>query len=125
MVRRRAEACWKMLTEPKNTCMPNVDAVFFKDCLDRYFTGSLETPSAQAPELGEGMEDCESPSVARVFQLAEQRCAARAAPAKQAAERSPALQCHVAGVQLGGSDVRFVRVNAWCLWWGLLPGQGA
>ena len=28
MVRRRAEACWKMLTEPEHTCMSDVDAVF-------------------------------------------------------------------------------------------------
>ena len=47
--------------------------------------------------------DRKSPSVARVFQLAEQRRAERVA--EQAAERGPALQYHVAGVQLGGSAI--------------------
>ena len=44
-----------------------------------------------------------SPSVARVFQLAEQRNAERVA--EQAAERGSALQYHAAGVQLRGSAI--------------------
>ena len=81
MVCRRAEACWRMLTEPEHTRMSDVAAVFFEDCRDRHFTGELDTPTALVAQLGEGMGDCESPSVARVFELAEQRRAERAAAA--------------------------------------------
>lgn len=98
MVRRRAEACWRMLTSPEDTCMSDVDAVFFEDCRDRYFTGAADTPSVLAAEPGEGMGDCKSPSVARVFELAVQRCAERA-------EQGPTSHYHVLGARLGTSAV--------------------
>ena len=95
IMRRRAEACWRMLTEPERTCMPDVDSVFFRDCRDRYFM----TPPAHAFELGEGMQEGESPSVARVFALAAQRRAERAAAAallsKPAMEQGPTLRYDV------------------------------
>ena len=95
------------------------DTVFFADCLDRYFTGSLDTPSAQAPELGEGVEDCASPSVARVSELAAQRQAERAAAAaaplsEPALDRGPTLQYHVAGVQLGGCNIMTLKEPKGC-----------
>lgn len=34
MVRRRANACWKMLTDPEHTSMADIAAVFFEDCRD-------------------------------------------------------------------------------------------
>ena len=64
-----------------------------------------------------------SPSIARVFQLAEHRRAERVA--EQAAERGSALQYPVAGCSWEAVlyDVRFVRVHARCLWWGVLAGE--
>ena len=57
--------------------MSDVDAVFFEDCRDRYFARAAagDTPSVFAAELGEGMGDCSSPSVARCLSL--QRSAVR------------------------------------------------
>ncbi len=78
--------------------MSDVDAVFFEDCRDRYFTGAADTPSVLAAEPGEGMGDCKSPSVARVFELAVQRRAERA-------EQGPTSHYHVLGARLGTSAV--------------------
>ena len=61
--------------------------------------------------------DRKSPSVARVFQLAEQRRAERVA--EQAAERGPHCNIMLRGCSWEAllSDVRFVRVHAQCLCW--------
>ena len=107
MVRRRAEACWRMLTAPEDTCMSDVDAVFFEDCRDRYFAGAAagDTASVLAAELGEGMGDCSSPLVARVFELAiaAQRRAERAE--RPAGPEGPTSRYRVLGARLGDDAV--------------------
>lgn len=60
-----------MLTAPEHTCMSDVNAVFFGNCRDRYFTGAEYTPEV----LGEGIWDCRIRSVARVS--SSQRSAVR------------------------------------------------
>jgi len=55
--------------------MSDVNAVFFGNCRDRYFTGAGYTPEVLAAELGEGIWDCRIRSVARVS--SSQRSAVR------------------------------------------------
>ena len=37
MVRSCANACWRMLTDPEQTSMADIAAVFFEDCSERYY----------------------------------------------------------------------------------------
>ncbi len=45
MVRRRADACWKMLTDPERTSIADISAVFFEDCRERYYIHVTDPPS--------------------------------------------------------------------------------
>ena len=60
MVRKRAEACWRMLTDPQYTSIAAIDAVFFEE-KDRYYheIHSREICSANMPIV--------SPSVTHIF----------------------------------------------------------
>ena len=85
MVRKRAEACWRMLTDPQHTSMADVDAMFFMDVRYRHFEGAIpQDPTPPVPaELGESVQHdvpvvpVGSPSVACVFALADEREARR------------------------------------------------
>ena len=78
MVRRRADACWKMLTDPEHVSMRDVGAVFFEDCRERYYTDVTTLPSYDG-DSDDGTATVVSPSVAKVFYAAAQRRAVRAA----------------------------------------------
>ena len=72
MVRRRANACWKMLTDPEHTSAADIAAVFFEDCRERYYMHATDPPSPDdvaAVPCGEGP----SPAVTRVFEMAARR----------------------------------------------------
>ena len=105
MVRRRAEACWRMLTDPKSMGITDVSAVFFEYCRDRYSQGEAAVESgvaaSAAAEPCDASSDGSSPSVARVFELAGQRRARRAAAA---ATQTPAAEHDLS---------EGVRLSAW------------
>lgn len=69
MVRRRHEACCRMLTKPQHIDMADVGAVFLEDCRDRYYTGhaAVDTGSAQVAEASDAIVDFPFLVVARVF----------------------------------------------------------
>ena len=72
MVRRRADACWKMLTDAEHTSAADFAVVFFEDCRERYYIHVNDPPS---PDDVSGMhfDDTPSPSVTKVFEVAARR----------------------------------------------------
>jgi len=80
MVRRRANACWKMLTDPEHVSMKDVSAVFFEDCRERYYMEVVDPPSCDG-DSQDGVVDAPSPGVAKVFNIAAERRVTAAANA--------------------------------------------
>ena len=72
MVRRRADACWKMLTEAEHTVMADIAAVFFEDVRERYYMHVGDPP---APDDSSDLrfDQAPSPAVTKVFKMAAQR----------------------------------------------------
>ena len=79
MVRKRAEACWRMLTHPQSTSIADVESVFFED-RDRYHH---DIPDR---EILPADEPAVSPSVTLIFARAQQRVANKASGAQAATQ---------------------------------------
>ena len=108
MVSRRADAAWRMLTEPHRTDIQDIGAVFFEDCRDRYFTqppedqdAAGETP-AEEPGSDRPQQAALSDAAAKVLRIAELRCAQQAQEADKTDE-APQYTCE--GPPLGQSSV--------------------
>ena len=66
MVRKRAEACWRMLTDPQRATISDIDAVFFED-KDRYYddirtaeNNSCPFGTAPRPDMPEHVLDLDT-----------------------------------------------------------------
>lgn len=97
MVRRRAEASWRMLTEPEHTDLSDIGAVFFEDYRDMYYSEQAEQETAMA-----AVRSAQTPAQADVA-LGAVVGAARAAMDAVGAAHGPAAAADAHAEQPGPS----------------------